>query len=85
MFGNDSPYRNMLWALLVGACLPLIPFLLGRRIKWQVFKKIDFPVMLAGASLIPQANGLNYASWFLTGFVFREMRQEQLGSELSDT
>ena len=71
MFGSDSPYRMMLWGLLVGACLPVITFCLKKRVKWRFFHNIDLPVMLAGASAIPQANGINYTSWFLAGFVFR--------------
>lgn len=40
--------------------------------------------MLSGLVLIPQASGLNYASWFLFGFVFREQLSLVEVSGLSD-
>lgn len=37
---------------------------------------INVPVLLNGASYIPPATGINYSSWFIVGFIFRE---QQLG------
>lgn len=74
MFGQGSPYVHLYWALLVGAALPAVFFLLSRRFRGIAWLQlVNFPVMLSGASLIPPATGINYSSWFLVGFIFREL------------
>ena len=73
IFGEGSPYRIILWSLLIGAVLPFPAWLLAKRLKrksWLDF--VNFPVMLTGASFIPPATGINYSSWFLAAFVFRK-------------
>ena len=62
----------MLLALPIGACLPIATYFATKSVKWRWLKNIDIPVMLAGTTNIPAVNGINYSSWFLTGFVFRE-------------
>jgi hypothetical protein len=75
IFGLGSPYRHILWALLAGAILPIIIWAVGRRWKIANTRLPNIPVMLTGASYIPPATGINYSSWFLAGFVFREGMQ----------
>ncbi|KIL55880.1 hypothetical protein M378DRAFT_188634 [Amanita muscaria Koide BX008] len=70
-FGTGSIYHPHLYAIIVGAFLPL-PFWLWQRqypnswVKW-----VSTPVILTGVSAIPPATGINYSSWFLVGFVFQ--------------
>lgn len=70
-FGNGAIYHGHLYALIVGALLP-IPFWL-----WQVWKPksglryINIPVILNGPAYIPPARGINYSSWFVFGFIFQ--------------
>ena len=70
-FGTDSIYHPQLYAIAIGAVLPL-PFWLWQRKwpnKWNRF--VNLPIVLNGIGLIPPATGINYSSWFLVGFIFQ--------------
>ncbi|EJF56838.1 OPT oligopeptide transporter [Dichomitus squalens] len=70
-FGTDSIYHPQLYAIAIGAVLPL-PFWLWQRRwpnKWNKF--VNLPIVLNGIGLIPPATGINYSSWFLVGFIFQ--------------
>ncbi|KAK9895732.1 putative oligopeptide transporter [Cystobasidium minutum MCA 4210] len=71
IFGDGSPYSALLWALLVGAALPCLFWVTSRYYKARWIRLVNIPVMLSGLVLIPQATGLNHASWFIFGFVFQ--------------
>jgi len=71
-FGSGSLYHGHLWALLVGAFLPIPFWWWQRRYPNTRLKYINVPVFLNGPIYIPPATGINYSSWFLTGFIFRE-------------
>jgi OPT oligopeptide transporter protein len=64
-------YHPHLYAIIIGAILP-VPFWLWRRrypnswVKW-----VSTPVVLNGVSWIPPATGINYSSWFMVGFMFQ--------------
>ncbi|KAI5460471.1 OPT oligopeptide transporter protein-domain-containing protein [Mariannaea sp. PMI_226] len=71
-FMPGSLYRPLLWFFLLGALLPVVVFILKRRIfpntKW--LRKIHVPVFLGGLNYIPPASGTNYGSWAIVGLVF---------------
>ncbi len=71
MFGNDSIYRPMYWAMLVGALIPIPFWLAARRYPRSWIRYISWPVIFAGVSFIPPASGINYSSWFAVGFIFQ--------------
>ncbi|KAL7006462.1 hypothetical protein EMMF5_003883 [Cystobasidiomycetes sp. EMM_F5] len=71
ILGPGAPYNPILWALLGGAFLPVITWVMCKYFKWKWAQHINIPVMLSGASLIPPASGINYSSWFITGFAFQ--------------
>ena len=71
-FGSGSLYHGHLWALLLGAGLPIPFWWWQRRFPNTRLKYINIPVFLNGPIYIPPATGINYSSWFLVGFVFRE-------------
>jgi OPT family small oligopeptide transporter len=71
LFGRDSIYHPIYLGLLVGAVLPIPIWLLARRFPRTPIKFISTPIFFNGLSFIPPASGLNYASWFLTGFIFQ--------------
>lgn len=71
MFGSDSIYRPMYWAMLFGALIPVPFWLLARRFPRSWVRFISWPVIFAGISYIPPASGLNYASWFCVAFIFQ--------------
>ncbi|SNX86611.1 probable oligopeptide transporter [Melanopsichium pennsylvanicum] len=71
MFGSDSIYRPMYWAMLFGALIPVPFWLLARRFPRSWIRYISWPVIFAGVSYIPPASGINYSAWFMVGFVFQ--------------
>ncbi|KAJ1020916.1 hypothetical protein NDA18_005763 [Ustilago nuda] len=71
MFGTESIYRPMYWAMLFGALIPIPFWLLARRFPRSWIRYISWPVIFAGVSYIPPASGLNYAAWFSVAFVFQ--------------
>ena len=90
-FGTGTLYHGHLWALLVGALLPVPFWWWQRRFPNTHLKYINIPVFLSGTTPTPPATGINYSSWFLVGFIFREhhpsshplLVQTQLGCELT--
>jgi hypothetical protein len=57
--------------MLIGAIAPIPFWLWQRRFPYTRMKFINLPVMLNGPIFAPPANGINYASWFIVGFIFR--------------
>lgn len=70
-YGADSLYQPSLYAIIVGAILPLPFWLWQRRYPNSWVKFVSTPVILNGVSYIPPAGGINYSAWFATGFVFQ--------------
>ena len=69
-FGNGALYRPLVWAFLVGAIAPIIVFLLGKRHRTSVWRKVNLPVLFGSLSWIPPATGLNFSVWAVVCFVF---------------
>lgn len=76
LFGQGKIYNPILYYLLVGAVLPVITWVLARRYPKSWVRFINIPVALAGCQFIPPATGINYSSWFLFGFIFRECQYD---------
>lgn len=72
-FGAGALYKPELYALAFGALIPIPFWLWQRRFPKTRLKYISMPVLLNGPSLIPPATGINYSSWFIVAFVFREL------------
>ncbi|KZV66463.1 OPT superfamily oligopeptide transporter [Peniophora sp. CONT] len=70
-FGGGSMYQPQLYAIIVGAILPIPFWLLQRRRPNSWAKYISTPVVLNGVSYIPPSVGINFSSWFLVGFIFQ--------------
>jgi len=70
-FGPGSVYYPFLYAIIIGAFLP-IPFWLWQR--WHPKSRVKYistPIVLNGVGFIPPATGINYSSWFVVGFIFQ--------------
>ncbi|TIC89598.1 Glutathione transporter 1 [Colletotrichum higginsianum] len=71
-FAEGAMYRSLLWFFLVGAVLPVIVYVLRKRVftesKW--LRKIHVPLFLGGLNYIPPASGTNYGSWAIVGLLF---------------
>lgn len=70
-FGKGALYSPELYAIIIGAFLPLPFWLWQRRYPNSWVRFVSTPVVLNGVYAIPPAAGINYSSWFATGFVFQ--------------
>jgi hypothetical protein len=70
-FGKGALYHPQLFALIIGAFLPIPFWLWQRRYPSSWIKFISTPVILNGVAAIPPATGINYSSWFAVGFIFQ--------------
>ncbi|KAL4079124.1 OPT oligopeptide transporter protein-domain-containing protein [Scleroderma citrinum] len=70
-FGAGALYHPELYAIIIGAFLPVPFWLWQRRYPNSWVKYVSTPVVLTGVSFIPPASGINYSAWFATGFVFQ--------------
>lgn len=70
-FGHNSIYHAQLWALLIGAFLPIPFYIWQRRYPGTRLKYINIPLVITGVQFIPPATGINYSSWFALGFIFQ--------------
>ncbi|KDQ50890.1 hypothetical protein JAAARDRAFT_141157 [Jaapia argillacea MUCL 33604] len=70
-FGKGAIYHPQLYAIIVGAFLPIPFWLWQRRYPNSWIKFVNIPVVLNGVSYIPPATGINYSSWVAVGFVFQ--------------
>jgi hypothetical protein len=70
-FGAGALYHPEVYALIVGAFLPIPFWLWQRRRPGSVLRYVNVPVFLNGVMYLPPATGINYSSWFAVGFVFQ--------------
>ena len=54
-FGEGALYRHLVWAFLVGAMAPVGIWLLARKEKRSLWRKVNFPVVFGSLSWIPPA------------------------------
>ena len=70
-FGEGALYHPELYAIIVGAFLPVPFWLWQRRYPNSWVKFVSMPILLNGVSNIPIVAGINYSAWFATGFMFQ--------------
>ncbi|WVQ85592.1 OPT family small oligopeptide transporter [Cryptococcus sp. DSM 104549] len=71
LFSKGSLYYPQVYALIVGAIVPVPLWFWVRKYPRSRLRNVNFPVMFSGALAIPPASGVNYASWLMTGFIFQ--------------
>jgi hypothetical protein len=59
--------------MIAGVLLPIPIWWYGRKYPKSVLRQTNLLVMLNGVLSIPPATGVNYASYFFVGFIFREL------------
>lgn len=71
-FAEGAMYRSLLWFFLVGAALPVVVYVLRRRVfpRATWLKKVHVPLFMGGLNYIPPASGTNYGSWAIVGLLF---------------
>ncbi|KIV90000.1 OPT family small oligopeptide transporter [Exophiala mesophila] len=72
-FGPGAMYRPLVWAFLVGFLAPIGAWILGRKNKKSMWRKVNFPVLFGSLSWIPPATGLNFSIWGLVCFAFNHV------------
>jgi len=70
-FSRGQIYYGLSFFFLIGAALPVIPWLITRRYPNSWAKYINFPVLFNGTGLIPPASAVNYVPWTIVGFIFQ--------------
>ncbi|KAK4683607.1 hypothetical protein P7C73_g6631, partial [Tremellales sp. Uapishka_1] len=71
LFSPGALFQPQVWALLVGAVLPVPLYFWLRRYPRSIIRNMNLPVIFNGALSIPPASGINYASFLVVGFVFQ--------------
>ena len=69
-FGPGALYRPLIWAFLLGFIAPIGVWLIGRRHRKSLWRKVNLPVLFGSLSWIPPATGLNFSVWAAVCFVF---------------
>ncbi|KZF21186.1 OPT family small oligopeptide transporter [Xylona heveae TC161] len=72
-FGPGGMYRPLVWAFLFGAIAPLGVWLLGRKNRRSLWRRVNLPVLFGSLSWIPPATGLNFSVWTLTCYIFNHL------------
>lgn len=72
-FGPGALYRPLVWAFLIGFIAPIIVWLLGRRHRKSIWRKVNLPVLFGSLSWIPPATGLNFSVWAVVCFMFNSV------------
>ncbi|TIA79936.1 hypothetical protein E3P92_03017 [Wallemia ichthyophaga] len=70
-FGHGRIYHYQVYALIVGAVLPIPVYFYVKHKPRSWLRNLNWPVMLTGPTYIPPATGINYSSWIGIGFIFQ--------------
>ncbi|TKW51611.1 Sexual differentiation process protein isp4 [Colletotrichum tanaceti] len=70
MFGAGSIYQDFNYFWLIGACLPVVLYVLARVLDLGFAKALHAPVMLGAMGWLPPATPLSFSSWAVVGLVF---------------
>ncbi|KIJ40174.1 hypothetical protein M422DRAFT_107595, partial [Sphaerobolus stellatus SS14] len=70
-FSRGEIYYPLVFFFLIGAFLPIIPYMITRRYPSSWARYVNFPVLFSGTGLIPPATALNFVPWALISFIFQ--------------
>ncbi|KAJ2987912.1 hypothetical protein NUW58_g4247 [Xylaria curta] len=70
MFGPGSLYVNFNWFWLVGAALPLLLWVMVRKLHIDFARHFNAPILLGAMAWLPPATPLSFSTWAITGLVF---------------
>lgn len=70
IFNIGETYSGLLWFFPIGFVLPIPFYFLARRYPLSFWRYINIPIFFAGLGAMPPANGINYISYALVGFIF---------------
>lgn len=67
--GEQYAYVNIMF--LVGAVVPIPTWFLAKRFPNSWFRLVNWPLIFTSTAMMPPATGINFSSWFLTGWFFQ--------------
>ncbi|KAF5524926.1 Sexual differentiation process protein isp4 [Colletotrichum aenigma] len=70
MFGADSLYHNFNFFWLIGACLPVVFYVMTKVLNLKFARAFHAPVMLGAMGWLPPATPLSFSSWAIVGLIF---------------
>ncbi|KAG8904843.1 hypothetical protein FRC01_008582 [Tulasnella sp. 417] len=70
-FGNGSVYQFQVYALIIGALLPIPFWIWRRRYPRSILNYFNILVFLNGPTFAPPATGIHFTSFFIHAFVFQ--------------
>ncbi|KZS97226.1 OPT oligopeptide transporter [Sistotremastrum niveocremeum HHB9708] len=70
-FSVGQLYSPLLWFFLIGLLAPIPFYFAAKRWPRSPFRYVNLPVFFTGVGAMPPATGINFSSWFFTGFIFQ--------------
>ncbi|KAK8014368.1 hypothetical protein PG990_007664 [Apiospora arundinis] len=70
MFGPESIYVKFNWFWLIGAGLPVLLWVLIRKLRVPYAHHFNAPIMLGAMSWLPPATPLSFSTWAIFGLIF---------------
>ncbi|KAI1369950.1 OPT family small oligopeptide transporter [Xylaria arbuscula] len=70
MFGPGSLYVNFNWFWLVGGALPVVIWVMVRKLRINFARHLNAPILLGAMAWLPPATPLSFSSWAIVGLVF---------------
>ncbi|KAI1118310.1 OPT family small oligopeptide transporter [Nemania sp. NC0429] len=70
MFGPGSLYVNFNWFWLVGAALPVLLWVMVRKLRINFARHLNAPILLGAMAWLPPATPLSFSSWAIMGLIF---------------
>ena len=70
MFGPGSIYEKFNYFWLLGAALPVVLWVLARRLKVGFARHFNAPIMLGAMAWLPPATPLSFWTWGIFGLLF---------------
>ena len=72
-FGPGALYRPLIWAFLIGAIAPVLLYVIARKNRRSILRKVNLPVVFGSLSWIPPATGLNFSVWAIVCYAFNHV------------
>ncbi|KAI2633350.1 OPT family small oligopeptide transporter [Xylaria nigripes] len=80
MFGPGSLYANFNWFWFVGAVLPVIFWVMERKLNIKFMRHFKAPILFGAMSWLPPATPLSFFSWAIMGLIFNYGIRKRFGA-----
>ncbi|KAI1310687.1 OPT family small oligopeptide transporter [Xylaria venustula] len=70
MFGPGSLYVNFNWFWLIGGALPVVLWVMVRKLRIDFARHLNAPILLGAMSWLPPATPLSFSTWAVFGLIF---------------